>query len=241
MSEGATGLNNYDYHYTRDEYNYIGKRGLGRIDGEALASGRAQFTRDVNFPHQLYAKTYRCPYPHAKIKSMDTSAAEAVPGVRYILRYDDPKQEWLPYEAMYGSTCAGTFAGCMGDTGHHEGMPMGAIVVAESPNLCDYALSLIQVEWEELPWGIEHEDILARGAPILYPELGETNVALEETDGRGDVELGFTKCDNILEFAFKKRPTGTPVHREPYQPLCGMVMKLICGVPPSFPRVCSQP
>ncbi len=210
MSETTSGLPNYDYHYTNPPQGFenIGKRGLGRVDGVMMASGRAEFTRDVNIPNQLYAKSYRSPYPHAKITSMDTSAAEALPGVHLVLRYDDPKQEWLPNTAQYGSTCAGTFTGCMGDTAHHEGMPVGAMVVAESPSLCDYALSLISVEWEQLPWGIDHDEILAPGATLLYPELSESNVALEETDGRGDVEQGFAECDHTLEFTFTKQTNG---------------------------------
>ena len=76
--------------FTRDEFNYIGKAGLKRKDGYEKVTGKALYTRDVYLPGMLIAKTFRSSLPHARIKSMDTSKAEALPGVRGILRYDDP-------------------------------------------------------------------------------------------------------------------------------------------------------
>ena len=74
---------------TRSSYNAIGKRGLRRKDGYEKASGSGLYTRDVFLPGMLYAKMYLSPHPHARIKSLDTRAVEAYPGVRSVFRYDD--------------------------------------------------------------------------------------------------------------------------------------------------------
>jgi CO/xanthine dehydrogenase Mo-binding subunit len=84
-----------DYQYwlgkETEDLKYVGKRGIVRRDADDKATGKAVYGRDVKLPGMLYARVLMCPYPHAKIKSLDTSAAEALPGVRAVLRYDDPR------------------------------------------------------------------------------------------------------------------------------------------------------
>ena len=77
--------------YPLKEYTHIGKRGIQRLDGYEKASGHATYTIDVALPGMLYGKFLTSPFPHAKIVRMDTSKAEALAGVRAILRYDDPE------------------------------------------------------------------------------------------------------------------------------------------------------
>ncbi len=74
-----------------EEYDAIGKRGIRRTDGLEKATGAARYTIDVQLPGMLHARFLTSPYPHASILSMDTSEAEKLPGVRCILRYDDPE------------------------------------------------------------------------------------------------------------------------------------------------------
>jgi len=107
--------------YPLAEYNVIGKRGVRRIDGYEKASGYAEYTFDVQLPGMLYLRILTCPYPHAKIKRMDTSKAEALPGVRAILRYDDPE---LPEKA----DVSGHFLEqepILHNVGYWQGMPLG--------------------------------------------------------------------------------------------------------------------
>ena len=66
------------------------KSRIVRQDALDKISGRAVFTRDIDLPGMLYGKILASPYAHAKIASMDTSEASALPGVRDILRFDDP-------------------------------------------------------------------------------------------------------------------------------------------------------
>src|SRR6516225_7412941 len=63
-----------------EQRTVIGKR-ISRVDGPDKVSGRAKYTYDVHRPGMLYGKVVRCPYPHAKVVSVDTSAAEKMPGV----------------------------------------------------------------------------------------------------------------------------------------------------------------
>ena len=135
------------------KYTHIGKRGPRRLDGYHKASGRADYTMDVQLPGMLYMRFLNSPFPHAKIKHMDTSEAEKFPGVRYILRYDNPE---LPERASMGK-----LTGIYGDPpplsgiAHFEGEPMGVAVVAESDEIAEDALELIRVEWEERPFNLD--------------------------------------------------------------------------------------
>ena len=73
-----------------EEYGFVGKRGVQRNDGVEKATGAARYTIDVQVPGMLFARFLTSPYPHADIVGMDTSEAEKMPGVRCVLRYDDP-------------------------------------------------------------------------------------------------------------------------------------------------------
>jgi hypothetical protein len=77
--------------YQPKEYKYIGQNVPRRIDGLAKASGQADYTMDIQVPGMLYMRLLMSPYPNAKILKMDVSRAEKLPGVRYVLRYDDPE------------------------------------------------------------------------------------------------------------------------------------------------------
>ena len=79
--------------YIPETFTVVGKRGVRRIDGQRKASGKAVYTRDINLPGMLHTRIFTSPYPNARIKSMDTEKAEALPGVRCVLRYDDPEIE----------------------------------------------------------------------------------------------------------------------------------------------------
>jgi len=70
----------------------IGKRRVRRVDGFEKATGKAVYVRDIYRPGMLYGKIYVSPYPHARITRMDTQKARALPGVRDVIRYDDPVQ-----------------------------------------------------------------------------------------------------------------------------------------------------
>ncbi len=189
--------------YPLKEYNVIGKPGVRRIDGIEKATGAAKYTIDVKLPGMLYGRFLTSPYPHAEIVSMDTGRAEKLPGVRAILRYDDPE---LPEEASLGGHEPFPTAVLPG-IAHFQGEEVGAFVVAESEEIAEEALKQIRVEWNIRPFVLDPEEAARPGAPVSNPEArpgsntDTENIVIEKL---GDVEQGFAEADKIIEFEFKK-------------------------------------
>jgi xanthine dehydrogenase molybdenum-binding subunit len=198
-------------------YTYIGKRGVRRIDGCAKASGKAVYTRDVQVPGMLYAKVMRSPYAHAKILSMDTRKAESLPGVRGILRYDDPEIKGRKLNGSVGGPdrMAGQFSGfalkpesvILAEEAWFEGQAVGAVVAADSEEIAKEALRRIEVKWAELPFILDQEEALKPEAPVLLH--GAESNKLKDFRGeyieKGDVEKGFREADKIIEFKASRK------------------------------------
>ena len=188
---------------TLSSYNFIGKRGLRRKDGYEKVSGTGIYTRDVYLPGMLYAKMYLSPYPHARIKSLDTRAVESYPGVKAVFRanftlwiFSHQTEQLLAQEANWA------------------GEPTGFVVCADTPRICDEAMKLAETEWEILPFEIDPEKAVAAGAVILQPHMKpETNIRysgsqlFEGYEVHGDVEKGFAESDQIVEFRWSEDET----------------------------------
>lgn len=156
--------------YPLEEYSAIGKRGLQRKDGYEKASGYAVYTADVRLPGMLWLRILTCPYPHARIKAMDTSEAEAYPGVRAVLRYDDPElPEKADVSGHFGKVHDG-YQPVLNRAGYWQGMPMGVAVAAETEDIANEALKLVKIDWEERPFNLDPEEALKPGAPLSNPE-----------------------------------------------------------------------
>ena len=147
------------------------KRTITRQDGHERVSGQAVFTRDVYLPGMLYAKILLSPYAHAKIKSVDTSKAAALIGVRDILRYDDPDIESDNENGPYFEVSRNYNILTLPGTSDFYQHPMGVIVVADSEEICDRALRLLKIEWEERPFILDMEESLKPTAPKIMPEV----------------------------------------------------------------------
>ncbi len=134
-----------------------------RQDGHDKVSGQAVFTRDLDFPGMLYAKILTSPYAHAKIVSMDTSEAEALTGVRDILKFSDPD---IVFENSTGGYCSSQYnILTLPSTSDFYQHPMGVVLVADSEEICDRALRLIEIQWEEQPFILDMEESLKPDAP----------------------------------------------------------------------------
>jgi CO/xanthine dehydrogenase Mo-binding subunit len=182
----------------------IGKRRVYRKDGWEKASGKALFTKDVLVPGMIYAKIMASPYGHAKIKSMDTAAAEALPGVRYILKYDDPD-----LKGHQSSIQSGKNHNPIDSVAHFYPQPVACAVAADTPDICDEALRLVKIEWEELPVILEPEDALKTAAVIVNPEIKkDSNQLKDQTLNVGDVEAGFKEADQVIEWSLKMQETN---------------------------------
>ena len=190
--------------YPHTEFKHIGRRLGRRLDGVVKAAGKAVYTMDVRLPGMLHMRFLTSPYPHAEIKDMDTSRAEALPGVRAMLRYDDPD---LPAAADLGGHVPSNEP-VLPRIAYFEGQEVGAAVAAETEAAAELALTLIDVAWEERPFILDTEAALAPDAPISMPELlvsNHYNQGLLDMLTLGDVDQGFAQADTIIEFSSTRR------------------------------------
>ena len=184
---------------------YIGRRGLRPKEAPEKVTGRAIYTNDVYLPGMLYVKIYHSPYAHARIKKMDSSKAEALPGVWAVIRYDDPDIDFSdPYKAMKGKMWFWWNDSILPAVADYQGARVGAMVIAESEEVCDQALKLIGdgIEWELLPFNLDPEKAAQPDAPLMHPELNSENNVWKDIVilKRGDVEKGFAESDHVIEF-----------------------------------------
>ena len=182
-----------------DRLAVIGKP-VRRLDARAKVTGATRFTVDLRLPGMLAAAILRSPHAHARVLSIDTSAAAALPGVRAVLALavpGNPQRQVLRY----------------------VGMPVAA-VAATSPELARQALRRIRVDYEVLPCvaGLEQArrvdsppvyegDAVPRGHASGYPAPPDLplhgNVRGPAVQRRGDVERGFAEADVVVEAEYR--------------------------------------
>ncbi len=170
-----------------------------RPDAYEKATGAAKFTGDLWLPGMLYGKMLRSPYAHARIVSIDTSKAEKVEGVKAILTYKD-----VPRALIGESGVEDAYV--LPDKVHFVGDEVLALA-AESEEIAEQALELVEVEYEELPIVLTPEEALKPGAPLIPPpEVSASNLSEARTrtliTERGNVEQGFSEADLIVEDSY---------------------------------------
>jgi CO/xanthine dehydrogenase Mo-binding subunit len=196
---------------------YIGTRTI-RPDGVDKVTGRARFGADFNLPGQLIGRVLRSPHAHARILSIDTSKAEALPGVKAVVTRDDfPDQpsEFIPAGEMmmnYRDVVRNVMAR---EKALYEGHAVAA-VAATSVAIARRALKLIDVKYEVLPHVIDVLEAMRPDAPILHEDLytagvepkpeKPSNVAKRVEISLGDIEAGFQKAEVIVEREFRTAP-----------------------------------
>ncbi len=170
-------------------------------------AGRAKYTDDYHFPGMLYARTKRAGVPHARILAIDTSAAEALPGVHAVLTHKD-----VPGRKNHGLVELDWPALCY-DKVRYVGDAV-AVVAAETPEIAAEALKLIKVEYEAL--SVVAGPIQARQpeAAILHEERPDGNLLKHIKVRKGDIEQGFAQADVIIERTYRT-PTTEHAFLEP--------------------------
>ncbi len=188
------------------------KHSITRQDAHERVTGRAVYTRDIYLPGMLYGKILNSPYAHAKIVSIDTRQAEALIGVRDVLKYDDPD---IASENVTGVDSDYNILTLPGTSDFYQ-HPMGVVVVADSEEICDRALRLIKIEWEEQPFVLDFEEALKPNAPKimrdvrrLRPTSKEPNTILTNDVEIGDIEKGFANADKIIEYKIRRATNST--------------------------------
>ena len=205
------------------QYDVVGTRPI-RHDGADKVTGRAQYGADIVTAGLLHGKILRSPHAHARIKSINTSKAEAYPGVRAVVTAADfPPLESIKLLEPVDSVAGLGFVTRLkylrdnilaSDKVLYTGQPIAGVAATNS-NVAEEALQLIDVKYEVLPPAITVLDALANDAPLLHDELkteafGQrtdvtSNVAEHFQHSLGDVDTGFAKADVIVEREFHTR------------------------------------
>ena len=180
-------------------------KSLPKIDAEKLIQGKPLFTDDYDMPGMLYAKILKSPHAHARIKSINAEKAKALPGVHAVLTHEDipiirhtKAGQSYREPSPYDHAILDNKVRFVGDR--------VALVAAESYQIAEEALELIEVEYEVLPAVFRAEDAIKPGAPVIHDEEDAEGIldASKNLIGHigvevGDLEKGFEESDVIVE------------------------------------------
>ncbi len=195
-------------------FNVIGQRVI-RPDGVDKVTGRAVYASDVKVPGLLYGKMLRSPHAHANIKSIDTSAAEKLPGVYAVVTGKDfppaaDKTEAAGESTVNYSNLSQNLMAQKKVLYHGHAV---AAVAAKDIHIAEEAAALIKVEYELLPVVLDVREAMKEGAPILLSHLRTTELSGEKGDqptnvsehmqhAQGDLAKGFAEASVIVEREF---------------------------------------
>ena len=208
-ADGGNGANGADN-------KWIGKR-TPRPDGIDKVTGRAAFAADFSLPGMLWGRVLRSPHPHARIRSINSDKALALPGVKAVMIGEDLVEfPWDKAAPLGIQDLRFNSRNVMArEKALYVGHPVAA-VAAISNRIAADALKLIEVDYEVLPWVIDVDEALQPGAPILHehmrgvgakPGPGTTsNIAGTLEHKLGDCDAGFAAADVIVERHFKTKP-----------------------------------
>jgi len=190
--------------------NWVGKS-LPRKEENRLLRGRGRFADDIKMREMLYLRFVRSPYAHARLLSVDVSAAEALPGVICTLTGKEIEPLTQPFIEIGPDPAAKIRDFPLAvDKAHYQGEPVAA-VVAESPAIADDAAELVQVEYEALEPVIDAEQAL-NDESILHQSAG-TNKVWNGVFEYGDVEQAFRDAAYVvnIEHLHFHRFSSTPL------------------------------
>src|SRR3982074_687 len=189
---------------------WIGQRTIQPGDADKVP-GRRAFAAYTTMPGMIWGKVKRSPHPHARIKSIDTSKAEALPGVKAVVSARDivdfPVDKWVILGIQDTRwMCRNVMAR---EKALFPGHPVAA-VAATSEAIAAKACELIEVDYEVLPWAIEIDDAIKPDAPILHEfnkfEGKPSNIAGKIEIKKGDIAQGFAQAEVLVERTFTTRP-----------------------------------
>jgi 4-hydroxybenzoyl-CoA reductase alpha subunit len=174
------------------ELDIVGKS-YPQIDALEKAMGKTKFVSDLVLPRMLYGRVLRSPYPHARIKNIDTSRAEKLAGVKAVVTYADtpgikygPRSEdWTLFAADKARFCGDEIAA----------------VAAVDEDTAEEALDLIDVAYEELPFVADPLQAMQAGAPLIHDDK-PGNIAAELKVEAGDVDQAFKDSHIVYEDSY---------------------------------------
>src|SRR5580700_6111860 len=199
---------------TVKQFKWVGTRPV-RPDGVPKVTGLAQYGSDLAMPGMLVGHILRSPHAHARIRSIDTSRAAALPGVKVVVTsadFPEQKFEYVGPERVAQNFWHMTRNIMAREKVLYEGHAVAA-VAATSKAIADEALSLIAVDYEVLPHVIDVDEAMKPDAPLLFPDLitrgveppppKPSNISKRVEYKLGDLEAGFAAADEIVEMSFK--------------------------------------
>jgi CO/xanthine dehydrogenase Mo-binding subunit len=195
-------------------FKWVGTRQI-RPDGVQKVTGRAKFGADHTWPGTLTARILRSPHAHARIKSIDTSKAAALPGVKAVMTGNDFPDHPFAYvgaERVAVNFWHMTRNVMAREKVLYEGHAVAA-VAATSNLIAKKALALIEVDYEILPHVIDVDEAMADDAPLVFDDMitrgiepaptKPSNISKRVEFLLGDMEAGFAEADEIVEKTFK--------------------------------------
>ena len=216
---------------TPSSFKIVGSRPI-RVDGTDKVTGRAKYGADITMPGMLHAKILRSPHAHARLRSVDTSAAERLPGVMAVATAKDfpiLKNAIVDFGETLDNTRLLAEKLLAREKVLYKGHAVAA-VAATDQHIAEAALDLIKVDYEVLPAVLDVREAMKDSAPLLHDNLttyfkkdrfatGEntgkkSNVASHTQFKRGDLEKGFKEADVVVEREF----TTTMVHQGYIEP-----------------------
>jgi len=183
--------------------------GKAQPNPNALAkiTGDARFTDDYKFPGMLYARTKRAGVPHARVRSIETSAARELEGVHAVLTHEDiPGRNAHGVVSIDWPVLCGVKVRYVGDA--------VAIVAAESEEIAAAALELVQVDYEELPAVTDAIEAASPDAPLVHEERPDGNLLKHIKVKKGDIDSGFADADVVIDQTYRT-PTTEHLFLEP--------------------------
>ena len=195
-------------------FKWVGTRPI-RPDGIPKVTGRAMYGADLKLPGMIYGKVLRSPHAHAKILSIDTSAAEKLAGVKAVMTAADlptQKFDYIGPERVAVNFWHVTRNIMAREKVYYEGHAVAA-VAAISNSIAEEAIALIKVEYEVLPHVIDVDEAMAPDAPLLFEDMitrgvepaptKPSNISKVLKFAMGDVDAGFKEADVVIEHEFK--------------------------------------
>ncbi len=188
-----------------------------RSEGPEKVTGRAVYATDVTLPGMLWAKILRSPIAYGRIKSINTDKAAVLPGVRAVITGKDVEGLLIGRKIYDMPLLASDVVRFIGEK--------VAAVAADSEAIAEAAVALIEAEYEEFEPSLDPLEAVKSGAELLHPDIQSyrgllhpietpSNVFVDLTWKKGDVEAGFRRADLILENMF----TTAPVHQAYIEP-----------------------
>lgn len=205
-------------------------RSIPRVDARDKVTGAAKYSGDLSMPSMLQMKILFAGRPHARVLKIDTSAALALDGVFAVFTAADVPVNEYGLQRMDQPVLCGPVNGSATHSATDPSHPVVdgevvrfkgdqvAAVVAETEEIATQACKLINVEYEDLPAVFDPIKAMQKGAPILHPQYGETNICVYDRIRKGDVDAAFAQADVIIEGEYE-----TPYQEHAYlQPEAGI-------------------